>query len=299
MPVSPKVSKDLQEPLVPAGEAAEAAKTVKSPRRLAKAAREIKEYAKRIERSHEYIGLFDLVTWCALRGREMVLVWGANEVNLIRDWHPQLTAKIVERPNQRLARIAGCKWDPDLDCWGALHEHVSGSLRHWVAAVRVGEELPPAAEREVEVCQSLDLQLQALGYVMCPTASQGDCGIDALCFWDYDCVAVRSPQWRALRRELSLYMLDHKDDPDWHEIFRCCWEDGAGEAPAKHLPRSLKTADKVVSSSDSSSDSSSESTDAGQDPPDDSSSDSEREREEDAALEFDTLVGGCGINCWS
>ena len=176
------------------------------------ASKQIDAEAARIKRPAAYIGLFELAAWCALRGRDLTLVWGSNEISMAQ-YYPQLRAHLgQDNRGQARAAIAGCFWNETLDDWAALHDPVRDTLRHFVGAVRLDGTLPPDPAR-ADRHEKLAFQLQAMGYVMIPTDQNGDCGIDALTFWDLGGVQGTPHHWRATRQELYDFMKRHRADP--------------------------------------------------------------------------------------
>ena len=103
-------------------------------------------------------------------------------------------------------------------------KRVKDQLCHYVVAAELSEAPRPRGEAAPEH-HRLEFQLQALGYLMIETAAQGDCGIDALCFWDLGCTLGTERHWRSLRQELARFMEDNQTSPIWQELFQSCQED--------------------------------------------------------------------------
>ena len=99
-----------------------------------------------------------------------------------------------------------------------MHEEYRHALQHYAIAVPAREPLSDS------IVESLDLQLQQLGFIMIPTAAQGDCGIDALVFYENGLVFASPAQWKHLRSELSIHMRAQAEDPAWQELFGACCE---------------------------------------------------------------------------
>ncbi|MFM7984399.1 MAG: hypothetical protein ACKPKO_34250, partial [Candidatus Fonsibacter sp.] len=72
--------------------------------------------------------------------------------------------------------------------------------------------------------------MRPLGYIMLPTVEQGDCGLDAMAFWDG---AERTDKtWKALRLELAGALEACAEDPRWQVALAACGEVTAGVAIA-------------------------------------------------------------------
>ena len=166
--------------------------------RLAEA---IRRRGDEVVRSGEYIGTFELCAWCAMRRRPLDLIIGAHVESLI-DKYPLLQGFVDAGNEKPRATISGCRWDGKLQDWAAVHDAYQERLCHYVVAFKFDSN---AAAKE-DTFVKLALQLKSLGYVMLPTAAQGDCGIDALCFWDADCRGTGPAEWKTLRLELRNFM---------------------------------------------------------------------------------------------
>ena len=66
---------------------------------------------------------------------------------------------------------------------------------------------------------------------MLPTAAQGDCGIDALCFWDADGGETGPAEWKNLRVELRNFMHFNADSIEWQACFAGCAEVDVNDRP--------------------------------------------------------------------
>ena len=122
----------------------------------------------------EYIGMFEFCVWCAMRRRPLDLIFGRTRT-AIAELHPFL-GELVVGATQQQATVAACCWDEAMGDWKAVHDQYRDVVSHYVAAQRFQSSVP-LAEAEIP---RLKLQLKAMGYFMAATASQGDCGIDAL-----------------------------------------------------------------------------------------------------------------------
>ena len=245
------------------------------------ASKRIDAEAARIKRPAAHIGFFELAAWCALRGRDLTLVWGSNEISMAQ-YYPQLRAHLgQDNRGQARAAIAGCVWNETLDDWAALHDPVRDTLRHFVGAVRLDGTLPPDPAR-ADRHEKLAFQLQAMGYVMIPTDQNGDCGIDALTFWDLGGVQGTPHHWRATRQELYDFMKRHRADPQWHDLFKACQEGDRNFTEVDPAAPSSLCEFEVERTTD------------GEDPASNAATDSECESDVDADALWDDLVGDMG-----
>ena len=200
----------------------------------------IRNRAREVARPLEYIGLFELCAWCALRRRGLSLILGRNVMNIL-EYYPQVAALIGDLDTTTHACIAGCTRHPERNSWMAVHNAYQRRLQHYVVAVRTPFEAPPPSD--VQYFRDVEMQNQALGYMTIPTAAQGDCGIDALSYWDSECERSTPAQWKALRLELHRFMNEHCDDEVWQELFVSCQEVYPALAPASEPPRSAASGD--------------------------------------------------------
>ena len=201
-------------------------------------AKEIKREADRIEQLGQFIGMFELATWSALRKRDLVLIQGTATTSLIRFYEGTLGALVgaAALENDLLpATVAGCFWDEQDQHWASVHDPSTQTLTHYVVAARFepGGSAPPPSESVVRF-HRLNVQLMQLGYAMIPTVAAGDCGIEALCFFDAGGAWTfgNHPSWRALRRELAAYMRAHRHDTLWQDLFSACAEESCQRADA-------------------------------------------------------------------
>ena len=192
-------------------------------------AKAIRREASRIERLGEYIGMFELATWSALRKRDVILIQGTVCTSL-QEMLAETLGALVGKASREMglspATIAGCAWDEEGQDWVTIHDPAAQPLGHFVVAARIPGSAAPPLEG-VAPHRRLDVQLSALGYVMIPTIAMGDCGIEALRFFDADGDwgdFGSHVSWRALRRELAAHMRDHCREPRWQALFSACAE---------------------------------------------------------------------------
>ena len=205
-------------------------------------AKQIVARAATVRRQGEYIGFFEFAIWCFLRRRNLCLNLGTKWVHL-DELHPMLQEYTRAQDSKTSAHIAGCHWDDELSTWAAIHEEYKFALGHYVAAVPLDDK-PPTQE----VCRTLQYQLYALGYMIIGTAAQGDCGIDALAYYDNDFVDLGLVEYRKLRYELATAMRTFANEVSWQKVFRACQENG-DEAPPD-LVEEVSSGDEACYSSD-------------------------------------------------
>ena len=222
-----------------------AAPAVQGNRYLSKA---IRREARRIENLGEYIGMFELATWSALRQRDVILIQGTECVSLQELFAETLgdcPGRAPSEMGRSPATIAGCAWGEEAQDWVPVHDPVSQPLKHYVVAARIPGSAAPPLEGAVPH-RRLDVQLGALGYVMIPTEAAGDCGIEALRFFEADGAwgdFGSHVSWRALRRELAAHMRERSREPRWQALFSACAEEcrqgaAAAEAEAQEISSS-------------------------------------------------------------
>ena len=82
--------------------------------------------------------------------------------------------------------------------------------------------------------------VRPLRYIIVPTVEQGDCGLDAMAFWD---VTERTDKtWEALRLELAGALEVGAEDPVWQVALAACGE----LAPAVAIAASFAAAGPAV-----------------------------------------------------
>ena len=186
---------------------------------LSSVERQIHARANVVKRPGKYIGFFELVTWCSMRRRNILLNMGQNWLS-VDELYPGLQERTRGAETQPPIHIAGCFWDEELQTWAAIHDPMEQTLTHYVVAIPFG------APRSQEKCRSLAYQLQALGFMLIPTVAQGDCGIDALAYYDNGLIDMGPVGWQRLRNELSIFMNEHAHEEVYQERFNACQEGG-------------------------------------------------------------------------
>ena len=99
--------------------------------------------------------------------------------------------------------------------WASVQFHQAKLVQHWVIAHKTHS---PAAELHGH--ERLSTHLEELGCTMVPTDACGDCGIDALSFYDHDLQTSTIALWRQLRVELKAHMLKLAADARWRAVFQ-------------------------------------------------------------------------------
>ena len=178
----------------------------------------IRNRAATIRRPREYIGLFEFATWCWARSRNVLLNMGTEWVSM-DDWYPYLQARTRGQDSKDAVHIAAAYWNGAH--WCAVHDAYKTAVRHYVIAYPCGL---PIASAEAVVVPRLDMQLRNLGFMLITTAAQGDCGIDALAYYDNEYQRRGPEDWKELRHLLAREMSEHAGEPAWQEIFKACWE---------------------------------------------------------------------------
>ena len=188
-----------------------------------------------VQRPFNPIGFFEFAVWCFMRKRNINLCIGTNWV-AIDELYPALQVHTRSPDSKAAIHIVGCCWDEELNAWAALHDLQEQELSHYVIASQVG----PAVSENLH--PRLDLQMKELGYMVICTAAQGDCGIDALVFYDLGMDRGGAAHWKNLRLELHRFMIEHAEEEYWHELFRSCQESVFDDMPGD-TPPSLTSSD--------------------------------------------------------
>ena len=178
---------------------------------------EIRHRADIVQRLGQWIGFFEFACWCWLRCRNIRLCMGTHWLS-IDEYFPMLQERTRGPNSGEPVHVAAAVWNASQKQWSAVHEAYKHALQHYVIAVPVREPISDS------IVESLDLQLQQLGFIMIPTAAQGDCGIDALVFHENNLVYASPAQWKHLRLELSSHMRAQAEEPAWQALFRACCE---------------------------------------------------------------------------
>ena len=162
----------------------------------------------------EYIGLWELAVWSHLRRRAVWIAMGDGWVELAETVGPVLQGVLATSAG-RPAHLAGCHWNAALNEWAPVQLHDASLVRHWVIAHVTHE-----AEAEFRRHERLSSHLQGMGCTMIPTQTQGDCGIDALSFYDQELNTSGPLAWKRLRAELEKHMVELAVLPEWQEVYR-------------------------------------------------------------------------------
>jgi hypothetical protein len=183
----------------------------------------IKGRAETIRSLGAFVGFFEFMVWGQLRERVVHMLFGDNLVNL---------ANLFGRP---LANIG-----LDNDCHVAAVSLVAGGdlrtapdcgsgVNHFVIAVPIVGSVPVASKS-----RSAAVAARKAGFALKLTDATGDCGIDAMTF--FDGVGRTSASFGTLREELADFMVGHCDNLVWQEVFGLCAEAGGVPPPAGSKP---------------------------------------------------------------
>ena len=167
-----------------------------------------------------YVGFFEFMVWGALRGVEVLMLFGDHLVNLQELFGGSLAMVALEHT----CRVAAVLMRPDgrMDASRGARPKVN----HYVIAVPIAGvpavAVHPKLALEAGRAGSASAAARRAGLALKITDTYGDCGIDCMTFFDG---VGRSPAtWSAMRNDLADYMVAHRSDPAWHDVFRVCQE---------------------------------------------------------------------------
>ena len=89
-------------------------------------------------------------------------------------------------------------------------------LNHWV----IGDDKTRARLGPGAWAKSAHFQADRAGWRLRSTAAQGDCGIDAMAYWENRPRTADS--WLEIRQEIAGAMITLAKDPDWQDAFETC-----------------------------------------------------------------------------
>ena len=158
-----------------------------------------------------WIGVFEIMAWCAMNKQRVVVQLEEGTVDPIADLAPRLLDKTWSR--QPLAgRLVVCRMDA-----GVWHVASWRTCTHYVAAKPLQGEMSLQGVGVVA-------HMGRLGYATMLTETNGDCGIECFLLLTG---SRRGPAQRiALRRRLQEFLQAASHSPVWHDAYIA-----AGEVP--------------------------------------------------------------------
>ena len=205
-------------------------------------AEQIRLRAAQLRMDVEYIGLFDLTIYAALRKRRVRACFGTEVVDLIGLFAPWANASLDE--TLRPANFVGCVATGGHKLVVATSEDgFFPKLNHWVIGLPVAGVVDLDAEAAAAPPKKyLDARLAAgkAGLHVKVTVTDGNCGIDCMSFWDG--TPRHKKTWAAIREEVADYMREVADQDLWHDTFRACAESKTEETVASEKAASAKAA---------------------------------------------------------
>jgi hypothetical protein len=168
-----------------------------------------------VRRPYEFIGIFDFVAFALHHKVEVLMLFGSYVVDLLQTFTGSWKPLSADWPKARVAAVVGVShWQSAVGPDGTL-QALLPAVSHYVIGLAVdhGAPTPFAA------CPSSSAVRAAMraNWVLRPTATQGDCGIDALC---YHLGRPRTrASWQAIRTDIADFMDKIADDPVWQDVF--------------------------------------------------------------------------------
>ena len=175
----------------------------------------IRHRAAEVRRPYEFIGIFDFVAFALHHKVEVFMLFGSYVVDLLQTFTSSWKPSSADWPKARVAAVVGVSnWQSAVGPDGTL-QALLPAVSHYVIGLAVdhGAPTPFAA------CPSSSAVRAAMraNWVLRPTATQGDCGIDALC---YHLGRPRTrASWQAIRTDIADFMDKIADDPVWQDVF--------------------------------------------------------------------------------
>ena len=201
-------------------------------------AAQIRARAAIVKDNGEYIGLFELVVYAALRLRPVYACFGSGVVNILNLFAPWLLATINSLPpsgsDVRMpARFVGCVAGAGGKLISTTTTHGYPVMNHWVIGVPIENavvDVVGGSALPAKPIQDANLAANFIGWLLRLTVTDGNCGIDTMAYFDGSPRTQES--WDALRRELYAKMCAVADDPLWQDCFRACQESTERPEPA-------------------------------------------------------------------
>ena len=209
----------------------------------------LRAIARDLRRTGRSIGLLPFLVYAARRRARIHVLFGRTSVDIVDAFAPSLASICLDRDPPLTVVYCRCVifWE------GPTQHRVVRALvsdrdivhgNHWVIAVKAaggdesGESVLPhrpcrghRCGRPGGSCMSpLQEHVRPLRYILVPTVEQGDCGLDAMAFWDGSERVDKT--WKALRLELAAALESSAYDYVWQSALAACGEVSPGVAIA-------------------------------------------------------------------
>ena len=187
---------------------------------MASVAAAIRGRARQVRKDGELIGLFEFCVFGCSKRVEVLLLFGSEVVDVLATFAPALKPHSADLPKFRVAAVMGCTdWKSCVGRDGTVQALVP-HVNHYV----IGLQSDPGAPTPFAVCPSGSAQRAAMraNWVLRATNTQGNCGIDALCY-HLGLPRVKY-SWSTVRREMAEFMERNAEDIAWQEVFQTCQE---------------------------------------------------------------------------
>jgi hypothetical protein len=180
----------------------------------------IRKRAKRLRRVGEFIGLFDWVVWGVQHQVNVLMLFGSNVVD-IKEWFaPGMPQRFLSCLRVAAVRAVGGRWLSAVGPGPNVNHFVLG-----VACIR-GKDRPVPDARPDQMAVKAAMRA---GWILRPTNSTGDCGIDAMSH--HFSQPREAATWLAIRNHIADHMVRIADDPAWHAVYYACQERQIADAP--------------------------------------------------------------------
>ena len=174
--------------------------------------------AKTISRLGAYIGFFEWVAWAVRTKVDVQMLFGSNVVDVKAMFAPDMPQHSMGclRVAAVLATAGSTHWRSAVGPSGELLPHAN----HFVIGISCGLKPTGASSRSPSTSAVKDAM--RAGWILRPTESAGNCGIDVMCH--HLGRSRDKSNWAAIRADLANFCLRIAGDPAWHQVFVCCQE---------------------------------------------------------------------------
>lgn len=182
-------------------------------------ARSIRKRAREIAMPGRYVGWFEWLMWAHIHAYRPVVLLASNEIEL---WDV-FGAGLPKPALMKEVFVAGV-FTRGLATMAATHFPLR--MNHWM----IGDKSRKAKIGARPWAKSAHVQADKAGWRLLETAAQGDCGIDAMAFWENR--TRTEATWCEIRQELAAAMMSVSNDAAWQDAFVTCQESLHGGAAA-------------------------------------------------------------------
>ena len=202
-------------------------------------------HARELRKSGRYIGPFAFLAFALLRRKKVYLLMGEHLLDVVQHFAPWAEETMLAQPIRRVGvfcRVMTAKLKDKADVVVVRSVHGDNDLRngnHWVAATDLPahmsvDDFPLHEPCRGNVCGTTRQCVAPVrrstaqqGFLVHVTQSRGDCGIDAMCFWEGRPRTANA--FKELRLQLAEIITRNGADHLWQSAFVGCGEFTAGE----------------------------------------------------------------------